>query len=208
MSTIERDAQHLVTLIRKQLVRPEIIVRLWRLLVEYGEPVTIEQLAMAGGWSVDEVQAVLAAQPGTDFDEDGRVAGFGLTLVPTTHTFTFDGRTVYGFCASDVLDFAIVLGRPGTVRSPCPVTGRTVRVEVTPETIEGVDPIGAVVSRIRPAEAVADLRTQICALGSFFSSAEAASGWLASNPDGQVVPVEEDFEVNRRALSQLGWTSA
>ncbi|MGW3353415.1 organomercurial lyase [Nonomuraea rubra] len=209
-STTAGDAQRLVALIRRQITRPDIALTLWRLLAEHGEPVGIGTLAAAGGWSEREVAEEFARQPGTDYDSRGRIAGFGLTLHATAHAFTFDGRTVttvYGFCASDTLGFPVVLGRPGVAVSACPVTGAPVRVELTPDGITSVDPACAVVSRMRPGHAVPDVR-ELCNLGNFFASADAAASWRHAHPDGQVVPVAEEFEVVRRAAIELGWAPA
>lgn len=94
----------------------------------------------------------------------------------------------------------------GLIESACPATGRGIRVEATPDRILSADPATAVVSRIRPDAAVADVRAEICALGSFFASLHAAADWQAHHPDGALVPIREDFEVNRNAMIELGWT--
>lgn len=200
------DAQRLVSLIREQFGLPDLVLHLSRLLAA-GEPVTVERAAAAGGWRVEELRAELARHPGVDWDDDGRIVGFGLTLHPTPHTFTFDGRTVYGFCATDALAFPVILGRSGVGESPCPVTGRDIRVEATPDRVVRMEPPEAVVSKVRPDHAVADLRAEICALGSFFSSPEAAADWLTRYPQAQVVPIAEDFEVTRQAMIELGWAA-
>ncbi|MGV9386448.1 organomercurial lyase [Nonomuraea sp. NPDC003707] len=167
-TTTAHDAQRLAALIRRQFTRPDIVFRLWGVLAESGEP-SIDDLATAGGWGRQEVEQEFARQPGTVWAANGRIAGFGLTLQPTPHAFTFDCRTVYGFCASDTLDFPTVLGRAGVARSACPATGRPVRVAMTPDAITSLDPAGAVVSRMRPDQAVPDVR-QLCAT------------WAASSP--------------------------
>jgi len=109
-------------------------------LLAAGEPVTVEQLAEAGGWTVGEVRAQLARQPSVEWDGAGRIVGFGLTLRPTPHRFMFDGRTVYGWCASDILTFSALLSTDGVAESTCPVTGRPIRAELTPESVRRVDP--------------------------------------------------------------------
>jgi alkylmercury lyase len=180
-----------------------LIPHICRLLAE-GQPVPLERLAAATGWSVQDVEAALRQQPGTDWDEQGRLVGFGLTLRPTPHRFTFDGRTVFAFCASDALEFPVVLGRAGVVGSTCPATGRQIRVGVTPDGVEKVDPPSAVVSLVRP-DRVDDVRGEVCALGSFFASHDAAANWLAAHPDGMVHSVEEDFQLHREINEKLGW---
>lgn len=198
------EAQRLVTLVRAQFGLPDLMLYLTRLLA-VGRPVTLEEAAAAGGWSPDELRAELGRHPGVDWDDDGRIAGFGLTLRPTQHRFTFDDRTVYAFCATDTFEFPVILGRPGVVESTCPSTGQPVRVELTPDRVVSIDPPQAVVSKVRPDSPVADVRAEICNLGSFFSSPQAAAQWLAHNPHGAIAPVAEDFEITRQAVIQLGW---
>lgn len=203
------DVQRNVSSFRAQLEKfllPDLVPQLQRLLA-VGEPVAVERLADAGGWRVGEVQAELARHAGTDWDDHGRIAGFGLTLRPTPHTFTFDGRTVFGFCASDALTFPVILGRSGVVESTCPVTGQRIRIDVTPSSVVHVEPPDAVVSKVRPNEAVADIRSEICALGHFFSSPEVATDWLAHYSQGKVDPIADDFEIHRQTMIELGWAA-
>jgi alkylmercury lyase len=206
VTTQTTEIQHLVTLVRAQFGLPDLMLHLTRLLAA-GQPVTIEEAAAAGGWTVDELRTELARHPGVDWADDGRIAGFGLTLRPTPHRFTFDDHTVYAFCASDTFEFPVMLGRPGVIESVCAATGQPIRVEVTPDRVLAVDPPGAVVSKVRPDHAVDDVRAEICDLGSFFSAATAAGDWLATHPEGAVAPVREDFEITRRAIIQLGWAA-
>lgn len=206
MTTIETAAQRYVSVVRANVQQLDAIPQLYRLLAG-GDPVSVERLAAIGGWSVDELRAELARHPGTDWDEHGQVVGFNLTLRPTAHTFTFDGRTVYAFCADGALELPIVLGRPGLIESPCPATGQPIRVEVTPSGVARVDPPEAVVSKVSPTEAVADVRAEICGLGHFFRSPAVAAGWLARNPHGYLDPVADDFEIVRLAMIELGWAA-
>jgi alkylmercury lyase len=205
---ISQDARKLAALIRAQFGLHGLLPHLVRLLSSVGEAVTVERAAETGGWRVEQVRAELARHPGVDWDTDGRIVGFGATLRPTRHRFIPDqGRTIYGFCASDALTYPIILDQPGVIESICPVTGRHIRVDATPDRVTWADPATTVVSRIRPDTAVADVRAEICALGSFFASADDAADWHTHHPDGTLVPVREDFEVNREAMIELGWAA-
>ena len=206
-AALDHHAQRLVALINAQFNPPDLLLHSARLLADTEEPITVERVAAAGGWSVDAVRAELARHPGVDWDDEGRIVGFGLTLRPTAHAFTFGERTVYGFCASDALMYPVMLGRPGLVESSCPVTGQPIRVELTPNAVVAVQPATAVVSKVRPDQPVTDVRSEICALGSFIASPDDAAGWLAQHPHGEVVPVAEDFEVNRLAMIELDWAA-
>jgi alkylmercury lyase len=184
----------------------QLIPHITRLLAE-GHPVTLDRLAAAAAWPVPSVEAALRRNPGVDWDEQGRLAGFGLTLRPTPHRFTFGGRTVFAFCASVALEFPVVLGRSGVVKSTCPATRQPIRVAVTPERAERVEPSGAVVSLVWP-DRVDDVRAEVCALGHFFASREAAAAWLAAHPEGMVHSVEADFRLHREVMARLGWAHA
>jgi alkylmercury lyase len=203
---IQAGVQKLTGVVNANLGMPDMFVRLWRLLVKEGKPVSVAQVATAGGWPVADVRAELEAQPGVDWADDGRVAGFGLTLRPTPHAFTFDERTVYGFCATDVVNFPVVLGRAGVVESTCPATGQRIRIELSPDGVLDIDPPEAMVSKMHLTKAVENVR-DLCDLGHFFSSPEAAAGWATAHPDGQIVPVAEEFKIGRRAMAELGWTA-
>ena len=203
---IQAGVQKLTGVVNANMGMPDMFVRLWRLLAETGEPVSMVQVAAAGGWPVEDVQAEFGRQPGVDWADDGRVAGFGLTLQPTPHAFTFEDRTVYGFCATDVVNFPVILGQAGVVESTCPVTGQCIRIELGIDGVLDVDPPEAVVSKVHLTEAVGNVR-DLCDLGHFFSSSKAAAGWSAAHPDGEVVPVAEEFEIGRRAMDELGWAA-
>ena len=151
------------------------------------------------------MEGFLRAQPGTDWDDDGRVVGFGLTLRPTPHRFVVDGQVLYTWCATDTLIFPAILGRPANVESRCPVTAGRIRLEVAPDGVVSVDPPLTVVSQVHPAEVVDDIRGVVCRHGHFFSSAEAARDWAAEHTEGAVLPVADAFDRARAACEGLGW---
>lgn len=177
-----------------------------RLLAE-GEAVPLERLAGASGHAIEDVEAALRGVGGVEWDEHGRLVGLALTLRPTAHRFTTDGRTLYGWCADDTLMFPVALGRGGRVDSTCPETGRAIHVDLSPERVERVEPAGAVVTSVRPDAPIANVRTSTCDHGHFFASAAAASTWAAEHPGGHVQSVEEAFRLDKQALERLGWAA-
>jgi alkylmercury lyase len=177
-----------------------------RLLAE-GEPVALERLGAASGHAVEDVEAALRGVGGVEWDEHGRLVGLALTLRPTSHRYTTEGRTLYGWCADDTLMIPVVLGRGGMVESTCPGTGRAIRVEVSPERVERVEPAGAVVTSVRPDTPIANVRAATCNHGHFFVSATAASTWAAEHPGGHVHSVDEAFRLDKAVLERLGWAA-
>ncbi len=181
----------------------ELVPHAMRLLAE-GEPAPLEALAAAAGRPLEEVEAALGEQTSAERDAEGRLVGLGLTLRPTQHRYLVDGRTVFAWCASDALTFPVVLGRPGIIESICGSTGQPIRVRLTPDGAERVDPSGSVVFAVRPAGQVV-VRSAICRHGRFFASPQAAAQWAAEHPEGEIRPVEEAFPVDRAVVEQAGW---
>ena len=142
---------------------PDLVPRLARLL-SAGEPVSVERVATAGGWT------------------SRRMAGSPASGSPCTPPRTASPSTARPCTGSaPALEFPVLLDRPGRIESTCPVTGRPSCVEVTPSEVLTVDPPEAVVSTVRPTQAVTDIRVY-GDLGNFFSSPGAATDWLARNP--------------------------
>lgn len=174
-------------------------------LIAHGEPLEIADLAAAVGLPAHDVEAILRVQPGTDWDEEGRLVGFGLTLRPTPHRFNVSGRTLYTWCAADAFLFTFILGEPAVAESTCPVTGEEIQVALSPEEVTAVSPPGAVISERLGPGLGADLRAEVCDHGHFFSSEDAAASWAAGHHDGEVRGVTEAFERARATCQALGW---
>src|SRR5215204_5366456 len=109
-------------------------------LLAKGKPASQEEIAAASGKSPEAVQAALGQFPSTEWDEQGRIVGLGLTLHPTPHRLELEGRTLFAWCALDALLFPILLERPASIESPCRGTGELVHIEVTAAGIEAVEP--------------------------------------------------------------------
>jgi alkylmercury lyase len=172
-----------------------------RLLAE-GSPVGLDRLADVTGRSEGDVRTALDAMPDTEFDRDGRVVGWGITLRETPHRFTVDGHQLFTWCALDTLMFPTIIGRPAQVSSPSAASGAGVRVEVEPDRIVAVDPPDAVVSIVIPGE-MSSIRGAFCNRVHFFTSPDDARGWLDDHPDGQVFPVAEAYALGRRLAEQM-----
>jgi alkylmercury lyase len=182
----------------------EVVPYLVRVIAR-GLPVSIQELADTASLPVGDVERMLRAQPGTDWDEHGRLVGFGLTLRPTAHRYTIAGRVLYTFCATDALLFTHILGEPAVAESTCPVTSTPIRIELTPSAVVSIDPAGAVVSQLFSPSLLGDLRHNVCDHGHFFASTDAATGWVSEHPDGRVLTVADAFEQSRQDIEKLGW---
>ncbi|MGH2916287.1 MAG: organomercurial lyase [Solirubrobacteraceae bacterium] len=182
----------------------EVVLYLVRAIAK-GAPVSIQELADAASLPVSGVERMLLGQPGTDWDADGRLFGFGLTLRPTAHRYNIAGRALYTFCATDALPFTHILGEPAVAESNCPTTSIPIRMELIPSAVVSLDPAGAVVSQLFDRSLLGDLRHNVCDHGHFFASVDAASGWVSEHPGGRVLTVVDAFEQSRRDIEKLGW---
>jgi alkylmercury lyase len=106
-------------------------------------------------------------------------------------------------CAPDVFLYAPLVRPSLQLVEPCTVTGTPIRLVFTPSRVESVDPLGAVVPILPPQEfdrlegmLDRDPDVDMCAESPFYSSAEAAQGWLAAHPGGRVFPIQEAWDLS------------
>jgi alkylmercury lyase len=181
----------------------EIWLPLLRLLAE-GKPVEPERLATVSHHSLKEIEALLHSS-GAEIDQEGKVLGWGLTLVPTSHQFHLGEKTLYGWCALDTLLFPALLEVTAQVISSCPASGRTIRLTVTPESIVDLEPTSAVVSVRSPGEAIdrCNVREEICQQGHFFASREVAMTWPYLHPQAILLDVKDAAQLGREMACQV-----
>lgn len=131
-------------------------------------------------------------------------SGRGVTLLETPHRYDMDGRTVWTWCAADLLILPVVLGESARIQSPCAATGDSVLVEVTATGVQDVEPASAVAAIVMSApDSVGAIRQEVCHQQNFYRDAEAAAGWLAANPQGLLLPMADAFEVFRCAYRRI-----
>ena len=185
-----------------------ICLHLVRLLAE-GHPVPRKHLAAALGVPAAEVEALLARVPDADFDHQGHVIAYGLSLTPTPHRFRVNGRDLYTWCALDALMYPVALGQGAEITSCCSVSAATIRLTVTPETIERVDPATAVVSIVIPASVAAccNVRDAFCRHVHFLRGPEEATAWQATHPEAWLLPVHDAYAL-ARLLAQRRYRAA
>lgn len=200
---------NLTTDLADRLISPEesgldtgLHIPLLRLLVD-GDPVTVDQLAAAAGRGVEDVRRALTAAPDTEYDDQGRILGQGLTLRPTAHRFTVAGQELYTWCALDTLIFPALLGRAARIESISPVSGDTIRVTVDPARgVTGVEPSTVLVSLVNP-DKVTSIRSSFCNQVHYFTSPEDAKGWLTEHPEAEVVTVADAFQLGAALTASL-----
>jgi alkylmercury lyase len=100
-------------------------------LLAQGKPVSSEVLAQASGRSQEDVLAVIHGSSNVELDGEGRIVGAGLSLQPTPHRLSVNGRLLYAWCALDALMYPALLDADVQVESLCAVSGAPVRARVS-----------------------------------------------------------------------------
>jgi alkylmercury lyase len=157
-----------------------------------GKPVTRADLQVSLNLRLDELERRLAHLPDTEFDQQGNILGWGVTLLPTSHQFQLDGQVLYTWCAFDTVLFPPSLRRSARIQSSCAQTGHPISFVATAEgAVEDLTPAGLVMSLILPAEPSECVRETFCHRSLFFQSEQAASPFLADHPEAVLLSVEE-----------------
>ena len=172
-------------------------------LLARGAPVTAAELAGAAGVAVADLANAPAAQD-IEYDDKHRIVGWGLTRIPTPHTFIVDGHRLYTWCAADTLMFPAIIGSRAQVESRCPTTDAVIRLTVDPQDgVTDLSPVTAVISIPASDELDASrVRASCCNPGRFFATAKAAEDWVAQYPTGTVLPVADAYP-RLRSISDL-----
>lgn len=200
--TVDETVRSLGDLFRAaDLDNAKAVFQFMRLLLDDGEPVSVEKLAASLGISADEGAALAKeiSARGGEFDSDGNMVGFGLTLVPTPHRYRAEGREFFVWCADDALIFPVIFDHMAVIRSPDPVLGETIAVTVSPDGIEDLEPASSVVSRVKGLPNVDDVRGTGCSFGHFFANENSAATYadLHREVGLEVVPVSTEFRIGK-----------
>ena len=181
-------------------------VALYRELAK-GRAVDAEQFARALDTTPAATRALLEREAIKRFiypDAEGRVLGFGgLAAAPMHHRFEVNGRTLWTWCAWDSLFLPEILGRTARVTSPDPENRELVRLTVTPDRIQTVEPSDAVISFIRPdaaafATSAANVMASFCHYIFFFASRASGERWTAEHPGTFLYSLDDAFALAKR----------
>ena len=166
-------------------------------LTEIGQPIAPARLATLLQMSQEELAMHLDRVPDTEFDEQGNVVGWGITLLATPHQFVLPVRAFFTWCAFDTVLFPPLLQVSAQVLSKCSGSGHPITFIATPEGIKELTPTTSVLSLILPAVRYDCVRGTFCQQSLFFESEEVASAWLASHPGALSLSLEEAAFVGR-----------
>ena len=182
----------------------------WKSLAR-GEPVTEEQvtvIATDACVSLPEANEFLGRV--TERDANGNIVGvLGLSLKEHPHTFIVDDTRMSAWCAMDTLFLPAMIGQAATVESKSPVSGKTIRLKVTPEGVESCSPPGAVVSvrvidpKDADTSAVSAIWGSFCHHIYFFASRDEGEEWAGSRTDIAIATVDQAYELAMQLWSKV-----
>lgn len=170
--------------------------------VSRGKPSTLAALGASLQMSQDELEQRLSQAPDTEFDQQGAIVGWGVTMIATRHRFQIRQQSLFTWCAFDTVLFPPALGETAQIQSTCSVTGQTITFVATPEgVIKELTPLSTVLSLILPAERSDCVRDTFCEQSLFFQSEQAAAAFLATHPSALILSVEEAAAVGKRVAT-------
>jgi alkylmercury lyase len=172
-------------------------------IAETGQPLAPVQLARRLQMSQENLTACLARVPDTEFDAQGNIVGWGITLVPTQHQFMLSEHPLFTWCAFDTVLFPTLLQVEAQVHSVCEASGQPITFVATPEGIADLLPATSVLSLILPDARCDCVRGTFCLQSLFFQTEEAASLWMALHTEAMLLSVEEAAALGQIAASQV-----
>ena len=191
--------------------RSRLLIKVWRNLVN-GDPVTkeqIDQIAKELVIPVDSAHEFLSQV--TERDGDDNIIGLmGLSLNEDwTHRFNVDGVALRTLCAWDTLFLPPMVSKTAVVESESPVSGETVSLVVSPETVESSTPPGAVVSiatidpAIHDVSSVEAIWSNFCHQVFFFPSRDEEERWAEGKTNIAILPIRDAYELGKQAFADL-----
>jgi alkylmercury lyase len=151
--------------------------------------------------SLEKVRSVLTgavAAGRAEIDPNGDLVGGVLSLIPTDHRISMDGKQLFAWCAYDAIYSPGVVGKTAQIDSKDPITGAPIRITITPTEVADVHPEASVVSVVG---GETDMRggpeSPRCSQMLFFESRESAQTWLQGRANVAILTVEEAFKIAR-----------
>jgi alkylmercury lyase len=168
----------------------------YRTLAE-GQPVSAARLATKAGVPVELAEALFEQGKalGGEWDEEGRLLGNVLTLIPTQHHFRVNGNDLYTWCSMDAIHLPGLLGQPAEVQSVDPITGQEIHLTITPDGVSTYRPAETMLSIVLSGGDRGGPQSPLCRQMHFFASPESAEIWVRDHPSAAIMSVEEVYQL-------------
>ena len=182
------------------VIEQRLSLELYRVLAK--GPVPRGTLAKRLEIPIETVNRILGSWPGVFSDAYGRVVSYWGLALPAAHAsphrLTIDGQVLSAWCAWDTLFLPQLLGQTAHIESTSP-TGTKVRLTVSPQRVDGIDPIESQMSLLVPdCDGVQnDVITRFCHFVHFFPSRDVAKSWTAQHPGTSLMSIHEAYILAR-----------
>lgn len=174
-------------------------------LLARGRPVAPESLAERAGVSVAMADAAMRSGP-LGLDADGALSElFGVMQAPTLHRVEVDGRAGFTCCAVVAHTLPALVDQAVTVESVDPLSRRVIKLRLSPDSIEHLQPSTAVACfpTTLPNADLASVRDAFCSHIKHFADRASAQEFAALNSRRQVVSVVELHALARQLVSRI-----
>jgi alkylmercury lyase len=177
----------------------------------HGHPITAGQVDhLIADLGIAREKAHQFLREVTERDETDQIVGaMGLSLSDHPHRLSVAGVSLSAWCAQDTLFLPTLLGQTATIESPSPVTHQPIRLRVSPERVEEVNPTGAVLSSVlvdpnrENMASVEAIWSTFCEHIHFFATREEGEQWASVRDDIVLLTVEEGFAWGRQVWSRV-----
>ncbi len=174
-------------------------------LLAEGRAVASQTLAEQAGVSDARARSALESGP-IGLDAEGKLDElFGIMLDPTLHRVEIENRTIFTCCAVIAHTLPMLLDRPVTVESVDPLSRRIVRLRLHPDSVERLEPSGAVACFPTTPDGThfTDVREAFCSHLKHFADLDSAREFAALNARRRIVSVVEMHALARRLVDRI-----
>lgn len=168
-----------------------------QVIARTGQPLAPHRLARHLQISREHLAAHLAQISDTEFDKEGNIVGWGITLQPTHHHFQIMESHLYTWCAFDTVLFPSLLQHESHIQSICAASELPISFRVTSEGIHNLNPTTAMLSLILPASRGDCVRETFCQHSHFFQSEQYALAWLSDHPEAVLLSIADAAAVGK-----------
>jgi len=178
------------------LLEQRLSLELYRLLAE-GQAVPRKVLAERLEVPDETVNRILDGWSGVFSDNERRIVGYWGLSIPaankSSHTLKINGRTLPAWCAWDTLFLPQLVGHTADIESASPSDAGIVRLTITPQQVERVEPVGSQMSVLVPdaQDMQKNVVTSFCHFVHFFPSRQAAQSWTAKHAGTFLLSIHE-----------------
>ena len=178
----------------------KVSLQIHRLLAQ-GHPLPRQHVADSLQLPVESINDMLNRWWGIHYDNQSQIVGYwGLSIHPTQHRFEVDGQTLFTWCAWDTLFLPEILKASARVESSCATTRSSIRLTLSPDGLDHIDPSNAVVSFITPdaARVKENVVTHFCDSVHFFKSEDAGLEWTGQHPGTFLLTIDQAHTLGRK----------